>query len=489
MPEYAGTVVMLPLDKALLGVTSRYELVRLLGQGGMGEVHLARDKTVDRLVAIKVLHAGADHRRFAREARIAASVSSPHTVPIFDYLLLADGRPIIIMEYIDGRSLEAIIDDSGDEIPISDLERFMLQAAEGLHATSEAGVVHRDVKPANFLVDKFGQLRVADYGIARYRVDAAATRTAKLTYTDLIVGTPRYMSPEQITNSRYLDSRSDVYSFGATFYHVATGRPPFVGDSNIDVMMKHLHDIPVSPSTLRPMLPSRFNDVIERCLAKSASDRFQSFDEVSAALLNARVSPWEETFDPVSRQALAQYREDRTRLLAGTLEGDVEYGFPNGRSIRIRRGNIASMEADCLVSSDDEHLTRSGGVAAALDEASGRVLGAETAKFHLVRQGGVVVTGAGQLKARFVFHAVTLDFERAAAPSRDVLLQILAGCFYHADTLRLTSMALPLLGTGTGGFPVEVCLDTMMSYLVPVMLFGGHSMSRVDIVMPATRGT
>src|SRR5262249_41189969 len=157
------------------------------------------------------------------------------------------------------------------------------------------------------------------------------------------------------------------------------------------------------------------------------------------------------------------------------------------RTFAIVRGDIASASADALVSSDDGRLTMRGGVAKALNEASGFACFAETRKYVPVRHGGVVVSSAGRLRARFVLHAITLDWDIGATyrPSRDLIVRLLEGCFYQADTLKLESMALPLLGTGTAGFSPEECLDTMVEFLIKTMLRGGTGLAHVTLVLRA----
>ena len=463
-----------------------YDVLELVGRGAMGEVYRGRHAALNKEVAIKVLKADGDKDRFLREAQIAASVSSPHTVSVFDYHLLPDGSPIIIMEFVRGRSLA---DEIGAirKLPLDALARYMRHAAEGLGAVSAVGIVHRDLKPSNLLIDQADRLRIADFGLARVDTHASGSPASTLTESGVVFGTPLYMAPEQAEDPHGADVRSDVYSYGATFYHAATGVPPFEAPSLLGVLLKHKLETPAAPRSRRADLPPRVNDVIERCLAKSPADRFQSFGHLQKALGDAGASPWEEGFDPVVQHVMALYTAERSRFWAG--EGRAEelahYRLPNDRVLRIVRGNIADAVADAIVSSDDESLSMGGGVSAALNSRSGDALRQEVKKFGRVRHGGVVVTGAGHLQARFVFHAVTIEYQRDAIllPSRDILLQIMAGCFYHADTLNVRHLAFPLLGTGSAGFPTEVCLDTMVAHLAKILAFGAHSVEQVTITL------
>jgi O-acetyl-ADP-ribose deacetylase (regulator of RNase III) len=385
----------------------------------------------------------------------------------------------------------------GDEIaasgrvPLEALTRYMRHAADGLTTISSAGVVHRDIKPSKLLIDQAGRLRIADFGLARIDTSAATTGEWTLTAAGDMFGTPLYMAPEQAEDPHGADVRSDVYSYGATFYHAATGVPPFEAAGFLGVLLKHKLETPAAPRARRADLPPRLNDVIERCLAKSPVNRFQSFEQVQAALVETPLPPWENGLESAVQELFERYAADRDRLLGDGAQGGglAEYRLPNDRVLRILRGNIADAAADAIISSDDESLSMGGGVSAALNSRSGDVLRHEVKKFGRVRHGGVVVTGAGQLKARFVLHAVSIEHREAGTlrPSRDILLQIIAGCFYHADTLNLRTLAFPLLGTGVGGFAPATCLDTMVAQLARALLRGAHSVERVDIVLRGAR--
>jgi serine/threonine protein kinase len=469
---------------------ARYDLGELLGQGGMGSVYRAHDSTLDREVAVKILSAEASPDRFLREARIAANIQSAHVVPVFDYHQLADGRAVIVMELVKGRSLAQVIRSNGI-LALDDLSRYMNHAALGMGAAAEHGVVHRDLKPGNMLIDEAGRLRITDFGIARFDTSNIDTHVSLTADGPALFGTPAYIAPEQAENPRGADVRSDVYSYGATFYHATTRRPPFDGPGPLAVLLKHKTEVPVSPQARRPDLPRRLSDVIERCLAKSPADRFQSFEEVRSVLLDSSLSPWDESFDPLVRRFMHQYSSDRETYWEGPAGDARTFSFPNGRRLRITRGNIATASADAIVNSNYETLAMDGGVSAALNEASGFQLEAEARKYGHVRHGGVVVTPAGNLNATFVFHAVTLgtrvhpslEVRTVLRPSRDILRQIMAGCMYHANTLGVRSLAFPLLGTGAAGLPRETCLDTMMSFLIAALLYGAHPIERIDIVL------
>jgi O-acetyl-ADP-ribose deacetylase (regulator of RNase III) len=314
-----------------------------------------------------------------------------------------------------------------------------------------------------------------------------------------MMGTPYYMAPEQAEDPRGVDTRADIYSFGATFYHALTGSPPFDGETAFTVLYKHKTEPLIPPKTRNPALSERTNELLERCLAKSPADRFPSFAEVLRHLqaAPAAASPWDASEDERLTDYLARFRSRRELYLRGhglPVEGDT-YEFPRGRILRLLVGDLVEQEVDVLVSSEDGHLTmgeeapNATGVAAALRRAAGLAYVTEARRLVPVRPGRVAVTPAGNLKARFVFHGITLAgaVERRVCPSRDLIAEILLSCFYHADSFYVQTMAFPLLGTGAGGFSREVCLDTMFRYLARTLLHGLTTVREVRIVLYPAR--
>jgi eukaryotic-like serine/threonine-protein kinase len=257
----------------------RYKIVRKLGAGGMANVYLAEDQELGRRVAIKILndrHANDDQfvERFRREAKNAAALSHPNIVSIYDRGE-AEGTYYIAMEYLDGRSLKELIVTRGPApVPVAvDYARQILSALRFAH---RHGIVHRDIKPHNVLVDGEGRVKVTDFGIAR-------AGASQMTEAGSIVGTAQYLSPEQARGTN-VDQRSDLYSLGVVLYELLTGATPFGGDTPVEIAMKHLSQVPEPPSVKRPSLPHDLDQLVMRSLAKEPDERYQSAEEMDADL-------------------------------------------------------------------------------------------------------------------------------------------------------------------------------------------------------------
>jgi len=261
----------------------RYRIVRKLGTGGMANVYLAEDEVLGRRVAIKILndrHAGDDQfvERFRREAKNAASLSHPNIVSIYDRGE-AEGTYYIAMEYLDGRSLKELIVARGPA-PVNVAIDYARQILAAIRFAHRHGIVHRDIKPHNVLVDAEGRLKVTDFGIAR-------AGTSQMTEAGSIIGTAQYLSPEQAKGAP-VDQTSDLYSVGVVLYELLTGVVPFSGDTPVEIAMKHLSSTPESPSAKRAEIPRELDMVVLRALAKDPADRYQSAEEMDADL--ARVA-------------------------------------------------------------------------------------------------------------------------------------------------------------------------------------------------------
>lgn len=265
-------------------LNGRYELRSVIGRGGMADVWLAVDGRLGRRVAVKMLHdqGSADPsipERFEREAHTAARLSHPSIVAVYD-VGVDDGKPYLVMELIQGHSL-------ADELATGPLDprravRIAEQVCDALAAAHDAGVVHRDVKPANILISDEGRVKVCDFGIARIADRAQAALTAPAT----VVGTSSYMAPEQVLGEP-VDARTDLYALGCVLYAMLTGRPPFIEGSPVQIAWQQVHQAAVPVTALRPGLPPRLTGLVGALLAKRAGDRPASAVQVRAALTGA----------------------------------------------------------------------------------------------------------------------------------------------------------------------------------------------------------
>ena len=265
----------------------RYRLVAPIARGGMATVWTADDPVLSRRVAIKVLRADlaaddATRARFRHEAIAAARLSHPNIVSTYD-TGDDDGIAYIVMELIDGPTLRQLIDEH-DGLPVADVIRIGKQVADALDAAHRAGLVHRDVKPANVLVPVAGPVKVTDFGIAK------AAGGDDLTRTGTVMGTARYLAPEQV-NGRPTDPRTDVYALGLLMYEALCGHPPFGGDTDIATAMARLTTSAPAVRAERPEVSQALDDVIHRCLARQPAARFGSAAAVRDALDRARLDP------------------------------------------------------------------------------------------------------------------------------------------------------------------------------------------------------
>jgi eukaryotic-like serine/threonine-protein kinase len=265
--------------KLVLGEISggRYALSKLLGAGGMAEVFLARDRILGRDLALKVLREdyakdAAFVSRFRREAVSAASLNHPHVVQVYDQGRSEDGRLYITMEYVPGGNLKDLILRRGPLDP-AEAARLASQVAEALGIAHERGIVHRDVKPQNVLIDEAGEAKVADFGIA------LAASTSTTSGTNRVFGTASYMSPEQAMGER-VGPESDLYSLGGVLYEMLTGRVPFAAEGPLATAMKHVTERPIPPRKRDPLVPEAMDALVMGLLAKSPENRYGSAAEL-----------------------------------------------------------------------------------------------------------------------------------------------------------------------------------------------------------------
>jgi tetratricopeptide (TPR) repeat protein len=259
-----------------------YQIMEQIGVGGMATVYRARQPSMDRIVAIKVIQGGltdpAAIQRFQREARLVARLEHPHILPVYDFDAAHD-PPYIVMRCLDGGTLEAVLERG--PLPPIDAAVLMRQVCAGLDYAHRQGVIHRDVKPSNILIDQDGNAFVSDFGIAR---SAEGSASLRLTQEGMVLGSVEYMSPEQVMGRRDIDPRSDLYSLGVLLFQMLSGHLPYESDPPLGVLAMHLNAPIPSLHELCPHLPPEIDAVIQKALAKSRDDRYTSAVVLSASL-------------------------------------------------------------------------------------------------------------------------------------------------------------------------------------------------------------
>ena len=270
-----------------------FTIVKKIGEGGMGTVYMARQESLERMVALKILPRQFSENpefveRFRREARAAASLVHPNVVQIY-HVGEERGVHYFAMEYVEGQSLEGLMAE-GRRFEVDEALDTAMHVARALDAAAEKGIVHRDIKPANVMVDRKGVVKVMDFGLAK-----PSGELNNITQPGLVVGTPAYMSPEQGEGSE-VDCRSDIYSLGMVLYKLLTGVVPFTGDNPGTVIYKHLHEAPKPPSEVNPRVPAKVDALVLKCLAKKPDERFSNAAEMLSAI--ARIRSGETQTDP-----------------------------------------------------------------------------------------------------------------------------------------------------------------------------------------------
>jgi Tol biopolymer transport system component len=310
-----------------------YEIVALLGAGGMGEVYRARDTRLDREVAIKVLPADrltdAERRwRFMQEARAASALNHPHIVTIHE-IDVADGVDFMVMELVAGRTLDELIPKHG--MSLSELLLVATPLADALASAHAHGIVHRDLKPSNVMVASPGRVKVVDFGLAELvgrpnPSDGPETVTLAVPHEPSTFGTPPYMSPEQVAG-RPVDARSDIFSFGALLYEMATGRRAFDRPSGSETLAAVLHDQPAAPRALVPAMPEALERIILRCLKKDPDRRFQHASDLKVELDELREEGSAAASAPVAAKRFTLASRRVSMVIAAALVAAVAVGY------------------------------------------------------------------------------------------------------------------------------------------------------------------
>lgn len=290
-------------------LAGRYVVERVLGSGGMGTVLAARDTERGQLVALKVMHAEAASdpgsvRRFMREGRAAARLRSEHTARIHEVGRFPSGIPFLVMEYLDGEDLEEIRERR--PLRVDEIVDYVLQATKALSEAHAIGLVHRDLKPQNLFLakgrDGVSRIKVLDFGLAKELQQTESKDQSQVTTDNMLLGSPQFMSPEQVRAPSEVDARSDIWSLGATLYQLFTGEPPFVSATVFGLLARIMADPAPRVRDRAPDVPEAIERVILRCLEKEPDKRFASADELAQALRAAMGTP---DAKPASRVAVS----------------------------------------------------------------------------------------------------------------------------------------------------------------------------------------
>jgi hypothetical protein len=410
-----------PLPPAL---TSTFETVRLLGTGGMGAVWLVRDRFLDRLVALKVLLAEeaspAARERFLREARTSARLEHPHIIDVYR-ADETDGVVWFSMRYINGESLGDRLRDRG-ALPVSDVVRILREVSWGLAYAHARGVVHRDIKPDNILLDReSGRAVVTDFGIARDASDAHG-----LTMMGNVLGSVHYMSPEQASGDA-LDGRSDIYALGCVGFHALSGVPPFDGALQT-VLVAHVTRPTPSLGTLAGHVPASVVAVIERCLAKDPAGRYQTADAVAAAL------------DAALLDAEASERAAADAAPGGVLnEDDARVVWQRAAQLQAEAAHRMERSAALRSTSSGAHARVTGDTPEALETEQFRVRDVEAAAVEAGISRQYVAIALAELRARGASAAAA----RVLSESEDRRLTLLMGTADRAVSVSRVIKASP----------------------------------------------
>ncbi|HEY1811203.1 MAG TPA: protein kinase [Kofleriaceae bacterium] len=316
-------------DDPLLGTEiDRYRIARTLGEGGMGKVYLAVQPAIGSRVAIKLLSDQCANtpelvERFFAEARAVNLIRHEHIVGVLDMARLPDGRPFIVMEFVEGQTLAEVVRAS--VAPLGGVLQVMGEVLAALGAAHAIGIVHRDLKPDNILVTAEGHAKVLDFGIAKLAPNLREVGSA--TRTGALLGTPAYMAPEQISGSANVDGRTDIYAAGCVLFEAVTGQPPFHGGTMFDLMRAHVEQPPPSPRAMRPDLPPAIEHIIFTALDKDPARRFQSAGAMAQALAHAGGELGADQWRALSRNAVLT-----PRISAG---GIVSQPTPRGTPPRV----------------------------------------------------------------------------------------------------------------------------------------------------------
>jgi serine/threonine protein kinase len=264
----------------------KYTLQECIGRGSLGTVWRAEHPEFGIPVAVKILHGNAisgseeENQRFLREARAAALLNHPHVIRVFD-AGVDRGLKYLVMEFVPGGTVADLQEEMGGELPVKRAVELVCATVEALEAAAKLGIVHRDIKPENILLDQDGKPKLADLGLAK---ETVGDEQNSVTRTGQVMGTPFYIAPEQAIGSHEVDVRTDIYSLGATLYHLVTGKPPFDGPTLYEIFHGHLHEDLIDPRQRNPQVPAKLSRIICRMMEKNPANRYQTTAELRADL-------------------------------------------------------------------------------------------------------------------------------------------------------------------------------------------------------------
>ena len=264
----------------------QFEIVEYLGQGGMATIYKAHQTNLDRFVALKVIHPvlkddQAFLNRLKREASIIAKLNHPNIVTVYDYSEF-DGIPFLVLRFIDGKTLKAVLQQQ--KLGTTQILRIIRPVADALSYAHSRGVLHRDVKPSNILIDNEGHVYLTDFGLARIAHSSESTSSH-----DMMIGSPHYLSPEQ-AKSEPVDARTDIYSLGIVLFEMFTGKVPFSAETPYGTILAQINQAPPAPRTINPKVPAAVEQVIQKALAKDPKDRYASIREMMPR--DGECRPW-----------------------------------------------------------------------------------------------------------------------------------------------------------------------------------------------------
>jgi serine/threonine protein kinase len=371
-------------------IDGRYRIEAYLGGGGMASVYRATHVVLEQAVAIKVIapvvrQVPGMAQRFLREARAATHLKSEHVARVSDVGTMPDGAPYMVMEYLDGRDLDAIV-ESGEVLPVEEAVEYVLQACEALAEVHGLGIVHRDLKPANLFLTKGADglpcVKLIDFGISRTDSPLAPKDLVALTQPDTVMGSPRYMSPEQMESAAKADHRSDIYGIGAVLYELLTRKAPHEGESFMDIYAAATLAPPEAPSTLRPDVPRELDEVILRCLRIDPTERYADAADLAFAL-----APFGPSGSQGRAEAIARILEAaRSRTQNGGAPEVPVAGEEGSSRVRLR----VSSSAHSL----RQRRIRRGGIIAAVIAFAGLAVGGRALYEHGQASGAAAATAA-----------------------------------------------------------------------------------------------